>query len=133
MLEGKKVLIVEDDIRAMNNYKFNFSEMEELAQIIFQYAVNSKETIAILENDPPDLIYLDLSLGESRNPEGMDILKRYSGRFNIIVVSGFGEYEAQCMVLGAKGYITKPILDFITMLEEGEKVLNLKTSPQQRT
>ena len=63
----------------------------------------------------------------------MDILKRYSGKFNIIVVSGFGEYEAQCMVLGAKGYITKPILDFITMLEEGEKVLNLKTSPQQRT
>ena len=133
MLEGKNVLIVEDDIRAMNNYKFNFSEMEELAQTTFKYAVNSKETIAILESDHPDLIFLDLSLGESRNPEGMDILKQYSEKFNIIIVSGFGEYETQCMVLGAKGYIVKPIMDFIKMLEEGERVLNLKTSPQQRT
>lgn len=132
MLEGKKVLIVEDDIRALNNYKFNFSEMEELAQVLFKYAVNSKETIAILENDHPDLVYLDLRLGESKNPEGLDILKRYSDKFNIIVVSGFSEYEAQCMAFGAKGYITKPILDFIKMLEEGEKVLNLKTSTQQR-
>lgn len=133
MLEGKKVLIVEDDMRAVNNYKFNFSEMEELAQAKFEYAVNSKETIAILENDNPDLVYLDLSLGESRNPEGLDILKRYSEKFNIIVVSGFDEYKSQCMVLGARGYIVKPILDFIKMLEEGERVLNLKTSPQQRT
>jgi len=132
MLEGRKILIVEDDIRSVKNYKFNFSEMNELAQVSVQYAVSSKEAISIIKSDNPDLIYLDLSLGESRNPEGLEILKQYSNEFNIIIVSGFDEYEDQCMALGAKGYIIKPI-DFIKMLEDGERILNLKTSTQQRT
>lgn len=132
MLDGKKILIVEDDARAVKNYKFNFSEMDELAQVSVKYAVNSKEAIDIIKIDHPDLIYLDLSLGETRNPEGLDILKQYSKEFNIIIVSGFDEYEAQCMALGAKGYITKPI-DFVAMLEDGERILNSITSAQQRT
>jgi len=132
MLDGKKILIVEDDVRAVKNYKFNFSEMDELAQVSVKYAVNSKEATDIIKTDHPDLIYLDLSLGETRNPEGLDILKQYSKEFNIIIVSGFDEYEAQCMALGAKGYITKPI-DFVAMLEDGERILNSTTSAQQRT
>ena len=38
----------------------------------------------------------------------------------------------ECLALGAKWYITKPI-DFIKMMQAGEDILNSKTPIQQRT
>ena len=127
-----KILIVEDDERAVKSYKFKFSTRDEVSKVLVKYAVNAQEAMNIIKNDSPDLIYLDLSLGESTNPEGLEILKEYSKKFNIIVISGFSEYMDECLVLGAKWYITKPI-DFIKMMQTGEDVLNLKTQIQQRT
>ena len=131
LLEGKKVLIVEDEPGAIRSYKFKFSEMEEVSKVIFKIAINAKEAREIIETDHPDLIYLDLRLGESKNPEGLEILKEYSKKYNIIIVSGFDEYEDECLAMGAKGYIVKAF-DFLKAMEDGEKILN-STSTQQRT
>jgi CheY-like chemotaxis protein len=130
MLNGKRLLIIEDDLRAVANFKFYFSEMDELTEVSVLFAVSFEEAVGILDNGVFDLVYLDLSLGNSKNPAGLDILEKYSKIFNIVVVSGFNDYEGKCLALGAKGFITKPV-DINKMLLEGEKIL-LKTLTQQR-
>jgi len=131
MLEGKKILIVEDEERTLKSYKYKFSTREEVSKVIVKYAVNPQEAKNIIENDHPDLIYLDLSLGESAIPEGIFMLREYAKRSNIIVVSGYGEQMATCLAIGAKGFLLKPF-DFIKMIEEGEKVLKINASIEQR-
>ena len=131
MLDGKRILIVEDEERAIKSYQFKFQDREQLKNVKVFYAMNAADAKKIIESEVLDLIYLDLRLGESSNPEGLDILKAFSKKSNIIVLSGFGDYQDECMVLGAKGYLVKPV-DFTLMLQDGENLINGKPTVQQR-
>ena len=125
MLDGKKVLLVEDDDRVVSSYKFKFENMDELSTIKPFFAVNAKEAVDAINRENPDLVLLDLSLGDSAIPEGLLIVKEYANKFNIIVVSGYDEYKKQCLDLGVKGYVVKPF-NLKNTLQLGEDILNKK-------
>jgi len=123
MFEGKKILIIEDEKQMIESYQHKFKYKPMLSQAIPYYAQNVAEAVSVIEKEKPDIIYLDLSLGDSSTPEGFEILKKYGKLYNIIVVSGYVDYEQECLALGAKSYMVKNALDFIKMMEQGDKLL----------
>ena len=123
MLEGKKVLIVEDEVDMVTSFKYKFKYRASVKNVIPFFALNISEADNTIQKENPDLTYLDLSLCESSLPDGLEILKKYGKTHNIIVVSGYVNYEDECRALGAKDYIVKPI-EFDNMMERGEKILN---------
>jgi DNA-binding NtrC family response regulator len=131
MLDGKKVLMVDDEEKVIKSFKFKFKERDDSKNIIALFALNAAEAKSLIESENPDLVFLDLSLGESKTPEGLEILKEYAQKFNIIVLSGYSDYSDQCMAMGAKGYLVKPML-FDKLLQEGEKVLSENQTTQKR-
>jgi response regulator of citrate/malate metabolism len=123
MLEGKKILIVDDELQIIESHKNKFKFRAQVNKAIPLFATTAEEAKRIMLSESPDLIYLDLSLGESKNPDGIEILREFAKTYSIVVVTGHGEYEQECLALGAKGYLVKPI-DFNKMMEEGDKILN---------
>ncbi|MGD9807142.1 MAG: sigma-54-dependent transcriptional regulator [Deferribacterales bacterium] len=73
-------------------------------------AVNRAETIERLANDDPDLILLDMNLGEE---SGLDILreiKEADPDILVIIITGYGTVETavEALKMGAYDYIKKP-------------------------
>jgi DNA-binding response OmpR family regulator len=101
------VLIVEDELdlaaplkRALNLRGYRVS-----------HALNGNEGLAIIENDPPDLVLLDIMMPERG---GLLLLEAVRERtdFNspIVMVSGIDadRHREYALTLGAADYVTKP-------------------------
>ena len=134
MLEGKKVLIIEDEQKLLESYKFKIENRDEFTQIKAFFADNVFVAKDIIEKEKPDLIFLDLSLGESPQPLGLMLLHEYAKKFNIIVISGYSEHMAGCLLEGAKGFLVKstPEAEFMKMMEKGEMVLQTQGVLKQK-
>ena len=64
MLDGKKVLIVEDEVNMIESFKYKFKYKPIVKNVIPLYAKDIVEAENIITNESPDLIFLDLSLAE---------------------------------------------------------------------
>jgi two-component system response regulator LytT len=124
MLEGKRILFVDDEEILLESHRNKFKNRPAVSKVIVFYATNVQEAENVINKEPLDLIYLDLSLGESGAPDGLGLLKKYAKSHKIIVISGHEEYKEESFALGAKGFFVKNTMVFNGMMEEGEKILN---------
>lgn len=127
MLDGKVILVIEDEKDTLDSYKFKFSTRPELKNIKVNFATNLLEARTQIEKLSPEVVFLDLSLGESAIPEGIFLLKEYGTKYNFVVVSGYKDQMTSCLSLGAKGFVAKPF-EFMKMIEEGEKIFKSNAS-----
>lgn len=105
-----KILIVDDDSDALNNYARIFGD----AGYIVRTASNSVEVYEVLNSYTPDLILLDLVLNDE---SGFDVLKKIKSdnRFEfiyIVIISGILKTSAdqsKGLEQGADGFIVRPI------------------------
>jgi two-component system chemotaxis response regulator CheY len=100
---------------------------ERMGHEIVATGKDGNEAVALFRQHRPDLMTLDLSMPHKR---GSDAIKEIIQEFpnaNIIVISAVRSHEmVNCMQLGAKGYIEKPLKlddeeylkDFVTMINE---------------
>ena len=121
MKEKKKILIADDDssihdllTEALRTEKFDIT-----------HAYDGKETLQRAEEDPPDLVVLDIMMPLSDGRDVCKELKRNPGtdHTKILVLSGKADQHDRilCFQLGADDYITKPApIDYIT-----RKITNL--------
>jgi two-component system chemotaxis response regulator CheY len=123
MLNGKKILFVDDEVDLMNCHKNKFKFRPGFDTVIPFFALNVADAIVIIENENPDLTYLDLRLGKQGSLGSLEILKKYAKNHNIIIATADQDSKDECMALGAKGYLIKPF-SFKAMMEEGERILN---------
>lgn len=75
------------------------------------YEAESAETaLAVLETESPDIILLDLHMGEMGGIEFLEGVKKLLPRTEVAIMTGYGSIETavQAMKLGAYDYITKP-------------------------
>lgn len=105
-----KILIVDDDSDALNNYARIFGD----AGYNVRTATNSTEIYEVLNSYTPDLILLDLVL---KDESGYDILKKIKSdaRYEfiyVVIISGILKTSAdqsEGLEQGADGFIIRPI------------------------
>ncbi len=109
-LIGKKVLIVDDDVRNI----FALTSMLERYHMQVLYAENGKDGIAMLQNNPDiQLVLMDIMMPEMDGYETMRAIRQTSqfARLPIIALTAKamqGDRD-KCIAAGATDYITKPV------------------------
>jgi CheY-like chemotaxis protein len=109
-LEGKKVLIVDDDVRNI----FAMDSILEPHKMQVLNAENGRECIEALEGTPDiDVILMDIMMPEMDGYEAMNRIRKMA-RFKTLPIIALtakamkGDRE-RCIEAGASDYITKPI------------------------
>jgi CheY-like chemotaxis protein len=110
MLEGKKVLLVDDDMRNV----FSLSSILSDKQMIVLEAENGREALAMLREHPDvNLVLMDIMMPEMDGYEAIRAI-RLEPRFRNLPVIAMtakamaGDQE-KCIQAGANDYISKPL------------------------
>ena len=105
------ILIVDDDKRQRKQIHWALKDYYE-----FFEAANRSETLQIINENPVDLVLLDLRLPPKENTpeEGMKLLreiKRVHSEISVVVISADGEKKTSLEAVkdGAYDYFTKPL------------------------
>jgi excisionase family DNA binding protein len=119
---GPVVLVVDDDEGVRNLVRANL----ELEGYAVREAASANEGLAVLEEDPPDLILLDVMMPEV---DGWEMLRRIQERFGagaipVIVFSGQLEEQAvsQAASRGARGFVGKPF-DLRQLVDQAKQIV----------
>jgi CheY-like chemotaxis protein len=118
LLEGKRVLIVDDDRRNI----FALTSALERYHMVTTHAVNGRGAIEALHNDPDvDVVLMDIMMPEMDGFETMRKL-RLNPRLAALPIIALtakamkGDRE-KCIAAGASDYITKPVdLEYLVSL-----------------
>ena len=108
MLEGKKILVAEDDKDVVDMYQDYFTIHKSTKKALFTYTYDFKTTQEALDNHSFDALLLDLGLGDYTPPPGLAILKEYAKKIKIVVISAYGDYKDESLGLGAFEFFPKP-------------------------
>ncbi|QDL11507.1 hybrid sensor histidine kinase/response regulator [Brasilonema octagenarum UFV-E1] len=110
VLAGKKVLIVDDDMRNI----FALTSMLERYQMQILYAENGRDGIEVLQNTPDiDVILMDIMMPQIDGYETTRLI-RQNNQFKSLPIIALtakamqGDRE-KCIEAGASDYITKPV------------------------
>ncbi|XHX77508.1 MAG: HAMP domain-containing protein [Stenomitos frigidus ULC029] len=109
-LVGKKVLIIDDDVRNI----FALTSMLERYQMQVTYAENGRDGITMLQNDPHiHLVLMDVMMPEMDGYETMRAIRQLEPFHQLPMIALTakamkGDRE-KCIEAGASDYITKPV------------------------
>ena len=119
---GPVVLVVDDDQGVREVVRANL-ELEGYAVL---EAASANEGLAVLEEEPPDLILLDVMMPEV---DGWEMLRRIQERFGagaipVIVFSGQLEEQAvtDATSRGARGFLGKPF-DLQQLVDQAKQIV----------
>jgi CheY-like chemotaxis protein len=110
ILSGKKVLIVDDDVRNI----FALTSVLEQFQMQVVYAENGRDGIAMLQSNPGiDLVLMDIMMPEMDGYETMRSIRQMNQFATLPMIALTakamkGDCE-KCLDAGATDYITKPV------------------------
>jgi len=109
-LEGRSVLIVDDDLRNI----FALSSVLERQQMKVSFAENGRDGIEVLEKDPSiEIVLMDIMMPEMDGYDTMRAIRKIS-RFKSLPIITLtakamkGDRD-KCIAAGASDYITKPV------------------------
>ncbi len=104
----KPVMLIVDDVEINRVLLVQFFQQE---YVIIE-AENGKEALGIMENQPVNIVLLDLVMPEMDGYEALSILKRKERYASIPVIvmtaHNDGDSEARAMEMGAADFVTKP-------------------------
>ena len=110
LLVGKKVLIVDDDVRNI----FALTSVLESHQMRVVFAENGRDGIDVLQNAPDiDIVLMDVMMPEMDGYETMRAIRQMSEFVSLPIIALTakamkGDRE-KCIEAGASDYITKPV------------------------
>jgi hypothetical protein len=110
VLAGKKVLIVDDDVRNI----FALTSMLERHQMQILYAENGRDGIAVLQNTPDiDVVLMDVMMPEMDGYETMRAIREDTKLKSLPIIALTAKAmqgdRDKCIAAGASDYITKPV------------------------
>lgn len=109
-LTGKKVLIIDDDIRNI----FSIHAALEEYNIDILYSENGKDGINLLEKNPDiDLVLMDIMMPEMSGLEAIAIIREKENFKTLPIIAltakAMKHNREQCIEAGASDYISKPV------------------------
>jgi len=108
----KKILIVDDEVHIKMLLEQTLEELEDEFDVELLTASDGEEGLAIIRNDHPDLVFLDIMMPKMNGYEVCRIVmedEQYDG-IKIILLTAKGQEvdRKQGLEMGAKMYMTKP-------------------------
>ncbi|MCK4436817.1 response regulator [bacterium] len=102
----KKILIVDDKINVCETIKYLFKDKGH--EVI--YALTGKDGLDMFEVEKPDVVILDMRLGDMSGLEVLERIKDIDPSCRVIVLTGsYSENNRrQSFKLGADHYLSKP-------------------------
>jgi CheY-like chemotaxis protein len=109
-LNGKKILVVDDDVRNV----FAISSILELYGLAVLHAPNGREGIAtLLANDDVDLILMDVMMPEMDGYATMSAIREMPRFLDIPIIAvtakAMRRDREKCLAAGASDFVTKPV------------------------
>jgi two-component system LytT family response regulator len=101
-----RAVLIDDEISNLENLR-TLLEKHCLQVTIIATAQNVRDAVDVVEKHLPDLVFLDIQMGEQT---GFDVLKQLPTRnFEIIFVTAYDQYGIQAVKSAALDYLLKPI------------------------
>ncbi len=107
-----KLLIVDDEIATVNGMAYDINWTEVSVDEVF-IAYSAEEALNLLSKTRIDVVLADICMPEMDGLEMASRIQRLWPYSKVIFVSGYDEFDfaQQAIVLGAYGYILKPVED----------------------
>ena len=106
-MENLKILIIEDDPTTCNLLKTTL-ELEGY-QASFVHSVENDDVAALLNDQQPDLLFLDFHLGNVNALKYMTAIRNDSHWQNLpVLMTSAIDLTQECLEAGANGCIVKP-------------------------
>lgn len=122
-----KTILIDDERKALAILKNKIERLCPEIDVIAQ-TQNPKEAINLINNQKPDLVFLDIAMPEL---SGFDVLKQFKNPdFEIIFATAFDSYAIDAIKHCAIGYLVKPIdnKDLVEAVNHAKKNINEKLS-----
>jgi len=113
-LEGRRVLVAEDDVRNV----FALTSVLEPRGVVVLIARNGREALATLENcsrdgEPIDLVLMDIMMPEMDGLTAMREIRKQSRWKSLPIIAltakAMADDQERCLAAGANDYIAKPL------------------------
>jgi CheY-like chemotaxis protein len=109
-ISGRKVLVVDDDVRNI----FALASVLESQGLEVVYAENGKDGIATLERNPDvDVVLMDVMMPEMDGYETMRAIRKDQNFKSLPIIAitakALKEDREKCIVAGASDYLPKPV------------------------
>lgn len=126
--DGIRILVVEDHPTMREAMRL----VLEGEGFTIEEASDGDAALAMVRNDPPDLVFLDLNIPGTSGTDVLSALKQdpASAMVRVIIVTATGEEGRERVIsLGADEYFTKPFSP-LAMLRTVELVLDRPAPPE---
>ena len=101
-----KTILIDDEPKALAILEHKLKRLCKDVSVVATFQ-KPKEALECLEEEKPDLVFLDVAMPEM---SGFDILKQLKNpNFEIVFATGFDEYAIEAIKHCAIGYLVKPI------------------------
>ncbi len=106
-MDPMKILLVDDE----REFVTTLAERLELRNMKVTIAMNGEEALGLVENDPPQVVVLDVLMPGLGGLEVLEKIKAMDSRIQVILLTGHGATKdgIKGMQLGAFDYLIKPI------------------------
>lgn len=110
ILDGRRILLVEDDVRNI----FSLTAALEREGAVVHIARNGREALARLDQEPSiDFVLMDIMMPEMDGLEAMREIRKRDGSTSLPIIAltakAMADDRQQCLTAGANDYIAKPI------------------------
>lgn len=107
--ERHRLLVIDDDEAVRDSLA---EYLQELGYTVEQ-AADARRGVDLFEQNPPEVVLLDLNLPEMSGLDVLQTLNRHPANVPVIVISGSGVMNdvVQALRYGASDYLVKPITD----------------------
>ncbi len=124
---GRQVLVVDDNEDIFKSLRINFTD----CGFVTLWSRDGAGALALVNDQNPDIVLLDLSLGAENGIDVLTDLQRLRPGLPVVIITGYGTFETavKAMKLGAFDFLSKP-LDFDKLLAIVQNALRLSSSTE---